>query len=102
MPALFTSQVKELVGRLRAALKSSAALYEHSYDPEMTADLYHTISLGYNDSPDHRIEWLTNLSVFHYTEKNMEESAMCKLHLVAVVLSYINLLKPNEVLYFSY
>ncbi|KAL6067850.1 Dedicator of cytokinesis protein 6 [Balamuthia mandrillaris] len=92
----FAPEVRQLVDRLSTALRNHFRIAKYSYDPETTAELYLETSEGYTDSPDLRVIWLHNLSVFHQEKRNHEEAAQCKIHIAALVCGYLALLKSPE------
>lgn len=60
-----TQQIDELNERLFGVVRDSIKINLHSYDPEMTAELYSNISRGFMESPDLRVAWLQNLATYH-------------------------------------
>lgn len=60
-----TQQIDELNERLFGVVRDSMKINLHSYDPEMTAELYSNISRGFMESPDLRVAWLQNLATYH-------------------------------------
>lgn len=68
-------------------------MQEYRYDPEMMAHLYEDISRQLLDSPDERITWLENLSLFHEGKGNLEESAQTKVITAALIQEYLTLIE---------
>ena len=87
---IFAGQVEELTGRLHTILRDSLKINEHSSDPEMMADLYYRIAVGYKNAPDLRVAWLESLANFHIKNKNWAEASMCHIHIAALVAEYLS------------
>jgi len=89
-PKILTENVIALCERLQGVIRDSIKMKEYEWDPEMTADLYYQMSLGYTDSPDLRVTWLDNLCNFHNEQGNYQEAVQCQIHIVALISEYLN------------
>ena len=87
--------VEDLTKRLFKVISDSIKISEHSFDPEMTADLTYQVSIGYTQSPDLRVTWLENLVKFHKDQRNFEEAAQCKFCIAALIIDCLNLSGPS-------
>lgn len=99
--AAFVEDVRLLVGRLGEAAVNQSKMIAYRHDPETLADLYFHTSQNYNDSPDLRVTWLINLSELHQTNNCLEEAAMCKIHIAALVCGYLELLQRSDAIPFD-
>eukprot|EP00026_Physarum_polycephalum_P000247 Phypoly_transcript_00247.p1 GENE.Phypoly_transcript_00247~~Phypoly_transcript_00247.p1 ORF type:complete len:1883 (+),score=221.77 Phypoly_transcript_00247:138-5651(+) len=87
-----TQQIEELNERLFGVVRDSIKISLHSYDPEMTAELYSNISRGFMESPDLRVAWLQNLATFHKKHSNWEETAQTLIMTAVLVMEYLKIL----------
>lgn len=85
----FATEVEELMQRLYDILRDSLKLLRYSYDPEMQADLLFRIADGYVNAPSLRLEWLLSLKRFHEEQGNTAETAMCQVHVAALVAEFL-------------
>lgn len=96
LPANFLAAVKESQTLLQTILRNMIRIRTFSYDPERLADLYQELCDGYRNSPDLRATWLQTLASFHESRKDYEEAAQCRIHLSALISTYLGILKPTE------
>lgn len=91
LKAGFARQVEELSGTLTKILRDTIEVTElkQKADPEMMAELYFRIAQGYIHTPDLRVTWLNELARFHEAELNYTETALCHIHVAALVLEYM-------------
>ncbi len=92
----FDSIVGGFHSMFQSVLSNMARIKEFSYDPERLAELYNELCEGYRNSPDLRAAWLETLAFHHESQQNYEEAAQCRIHLSALVSTYLTLLKPAE------
>lgn len=64
-------------------------------DIEMTADLYHRLAQGYTNAPSLRMTWLESLSSLLSKNQRFAESAMCNIHISAMIAEYLFYHNPN-------
>jgi len=93
-------QIDELKQRLIGVIHNNVQIQQYSYDPEMKADLYYSLSTTFIESPDLRITWLKSLSEFLKTNSNYEEAAQVSIIAAALVNGYLKLLNriPKELM----
>ncbi|KAM9973471.1 hypothetical protein ACTFIW_010563 [Dictyostelium discoideum] len=93
-------QIDELKERLFGVIKNNVKIMQHSYDPEMKADLYYNLSNTFIESPDLRITLLKSFKEFLKQQKSMEEAAQVSIIAAALVSGYLKLLNrfPKELL----
>ncbi|KAN0022151.1 hypothetical protein ACTFIU_004320 [Dictyostelium citrinum] len=93
-------QIDELKDRLFGVIKNNVKILQHSYDPEMKADLYYNLSNTFIESPDLRITLLKSFREFLKQQKSMEEAAQVSIIAAALVSGYLKLLNrfPKELL----
>jgi hypothetical protein len=86
---VFRVGLKELMDRLFRLLEYSVQLTREKDDPEMQADLYHSIALDYKNAPELRVAWLESLSHRHSENESYAEAAHCWVHISALVAQYL-------------
>ena len=89
------ASIAALSDRLFTVLRDNMQISKHASDPEMIADLYSRLANGYMNAPSLRITWLESLADFYTKQKRFAESAMCKLHIAAMISEYLNIVKPT-------
>ena len=94
----FPEQVKDLLFNLHMILSDTVKMKEYQEDHEMLLDLMNRIAKGYQNSPDLRITWLENMSKKHIERSNFTESAMCHIHMCALVAEYLHMLESQTYL----
>ena len=92
----FPEQVKDLLFNLHMILSDTVKMKEYQEDYEMLLDLMNRIAKGYQNSPDLRLTWLENISKKHIEKSNYTESAMCFVHMSALVAEYLHMLESQE------
>ena len=92
----FEEDVNTLQKRLGTVIAQSEKLYRYRHDPEMTAEIYHQISLGYTDSPELRVTWMKHLSDYYQDREQNEEAAHCILFIANLIIEYMNLGGENQ------
>ncbi|EGC34144.1 hypothetical protein DICPUDRAFT_153700 [Dictyostelium purpureum] len=95
---IISKQIEQLKERLNDVISNNIKIMQHSYDPEMKADLYYNLSNTFIESPDLRITWLKSLKEFLKQQKSMEEAAQVSIIAAALVAGYLKLLNrfPKE------
>ncbi|XP_068675223.1 dedicator of cytokinesis protein 7-like [Montipora foliosa] len=91
----FPDQVRELVFNLHMILSDTVKMKEYQEDPEMLVDLMYRIAKGYQNSPDLRLTWLTNMAAKHGELNNHVEAAMCLVHTAGLVSEYLSMLEDK-------
>ena len=86
---VFRVGLQELMDRLFRLLKFSVQLTREKDDPEMQADLYHSIAMDYKNAPELRVAWLESLSHRHTENESLAEAAYCWVHISALVGQYL-------------
>lgn len=94
----FPEQVKDLLFNLHMILSDTVKMKEYQEDHEMLLDLMNRIAKGYQNSPDLRLTWLENMSKKHIEKSNFTESAMCHVHMCALVAEYLHMLESQTYL----
>lgn len=94
--AQFSSAVEKLIERLYGILRDYMRINEFAHDDEMTADLYHRLADGYTNAPCLRLTWLESLGNFHKRKQNWAESAMCSVHIAAMMAEFLHAVEPQE------
>jgi dedicator of cytokinesis protein 6/7/8 len=94
----FPEQVKDLLFNLHMILSDTVKMKEYQEDHEMLLDLMNRIAKGYQNSPDLRLTWLENMSKKHIEKSNYTESAMCHIHMCALVAEYLHMLESQTYL----
>ncbi|CRL07174.1 CLUMA_CG020162, isoform A [Clunio marinus] len=94
----FPEQVKDLLFNLHMILSDTVKMKEYQEDHEMLLDLMNRIAKGYQNSPDLRLTWLENMSKKHIERSNYTESAMCHIHMCALVAEYLYMLESQTYL----
>jgi hypothetical protein len=112
----FHALADELCSTVRSVLENMARIKEFSYDQELLADLYCKLCDSYRaSSPDLRASWLDTLAFLHevpnccrfvkclsssplfpQSNQHYEEAAQCRIHLAALVSTYLSLVRPGE------
>lgn len=92
----FPEQVKDLLFNLHMILSDTVKMKEFQEDYEMLLDLMNRIAKGYQNSPDLRLTWLENISKKHIEKTNYTESAMCYVHMAALVAEYLYMLESQS------
>lgn len=92
----FPEQVKDLLFNLHMILSDTVKMKEYQEDHEMLLDLMNRIAKGYQNSPDLRLTWLENMSKKHIEKSNYTESAMCYVHMSALVAEYLHMLESQN------
>lgn len=92
----FPEQVKDLLFNLHMILSDTVKMKEFQEDYEMLLDLMNRIAKGYQNSPDLRLTWLENISKKHIEKTNYTESAMCYVHMSALVAEYLHMLESQS------
>ena len=89
--ALFTRGVQELSSTLSYILKDTLRINElrQKADIETIAELYYQIAESYKNTPDLRITWLQSLAKFQEQKGKAVESAMCSVHMAALIADYL-------------
>ena len=93
-PKALATHVQTLLERLFTVLEDNMKISSLSDDPEMMGDLYHRLANGYVNAPSLRITWLESLGSFHSRRGRFAESAMCNLHIAAMIAEYLNIVQP--------
>ncbi|KAF2073346.1 hypothetical protein CYY_005337 [Polysphondylium violaceum] len=98
--APIAQQIDELKQRLIGVIHNNVQIQQYSYDPEMKADLYYSLSTTFIESPDLRITWLKSLAEFLKANSNYEEAAQVSIIAAALVNGYLKLLNriPKELM----
>ena len=86
---VFHVEMRELMDRFFRLLEYSVQLTREKGDPEMLADLYHSIALDYKNAPELRVAWLESLSHRHAENEAHAEAAHCWVHISALVAQYL-------------
>lgn len=58
-------QVKDLTRRVRTVLMATARMKDLNHDPEMLADLQHSLANSYASTPELRLTWLQTMARNH-------------------------------------
>jgi len=90
------SVVDQLEAKIRSIITDNLKIQQFEYDPETIVDLYYGISKQLLDHPDERITWLDNLSEYHKSLNQLEESAQTKILTAALVQQYLAALNRWE------
>lgn len=61
----FPVQVKDLTRRVRTVLMATASMKDLNHDPEMLADLQHSLANSYASTPELRLTWLQTMARSH-------------------------------------
>src|SRR5699024_7151269 len=85
----FKKRLENLISKILNLLEYTTKI-EKTDDPEMLADLYYKISIGYSVSPSLRITWIDNLSNIQKQHLQLEEAAQCKVHCAYLVAQYLS------------
>jgi dedicator of cytokinesis protein 6/7/8 len=94
----FPDQVKDLLFNLHMILSDTVKMREYQEDHEMLIDLMNRVAKGYQNSPDLRLTWLENMSKKHVERSNFVESAMCHVHMCALIAEYLHMLESQSYL----
>lgn len=92
----FYADLRELTDRLFRLLEYSVQLMRERGDPEMLADLYHSIARDYKNAPELRVAWLESLSHRHVENECHAEAAQCWVHISALVAQYLAMKHEGE------
>ncbi|XP_050434883.1 dedicator of cytokinesis protein 9 isoform X2 [Adelges cooleyi] len=84
----FPVQVKDLTRRVRTVLMATARMKDIHHDPEMLADLQHSLANSYASTPELRLTWLQTMARNHEDNGDFSEAACCRLHIAALVAQY--------------
>ncbi|XP_026816048.1 dedicator of cytokinesis protein 9 isoform X1 [Rhopalosiphum maidis] len=84
----FPMQVKDLTRRVRTVLMATARMKDLNHDPEMLADLQHSLANSYASTPELRLTWLQTMARNHDDNGDFSEAACCRLHIAALVAQY--------------
>ncbi|XP_056157186.1 dedicator of cytokinesis protein 9-like [Lampris incognitus] len=85
----FPSDVKDLMKRIRTVLMATEQMKEHENDPEMLVDLQYSLAKSYTSTPELRKTWLDSMARIHIKNGDLSESAMCCVHVAALVAEYL-------------
>ncbi|XP_062373625.1 dedicator of cytokinesis protein 9-like isoform X2 [Sardina pilchardus] len=85
----FPSDVKDLTKRIRTVLMATEQMKEHEKDPEMLVDLQYSLAKSYTSTPELRKTWLDSMARIHVKNGDLSESAMCYVHVAALVAEYL-------------
>lgn len=85
----FVAQLEAVTNRLFKVLAESIKISRYVHDKEMTAEIFHKISNGYNDSPELRAIWLEHLCNLHLQSNHNEEAAQCLIALCSLVTEFL-------------
>ncbi|KAG8235465.1 hypothetical protein J437_LFUL014095 [Ladona fulva] len=86
----FPAEVADLTQRVRTVLATMARMREHSlHDPEMLADMQHSLASSYASTPQLRHAWLHSMALSQKHDKNHSEGAMCQLHIAALIAEFL-------------
>jgi len=83
----------DLQARLVKVINDGIQMQKYKNDPETTAELFHSISKGFIDSPDLRLTWLGSLAKRHEANHNKEQAAQVKIIMAALVVKYMKLIR---------
>jgi hypothetical protein len=98
----FKGQLDDLLDKRMSDILTNVSLLQRwESDPEMFADILYQISCGWRDSPDIRFHWMEALAARHIADANLEESAQCRIHTAALIISHLEALKPDTTSIFS-
>ncbi|VVC41311.1 Hypothetical protein CINCED_3A009340 [Cinara cedri] len=92
----FPVQVKDLTRRVRTVLMATASMKDLNHDPEMLADLQHSLANSYASTPELRLTWLQTMARSHDENGDNSEAALCRLHMAALVAQYRKLKGTQE------
>ncbi|XP_050528941.1 dedicator of cytokinesis protein 9 isoform X2 [Daktulosphaira vitifoliae] len=84
----FPVQVKDLTRRVRTVLMATARMKDLHHDPEMLADLQHSLANSYASTPELRLTWLQTMARNHEENGDFSEAACCQLHIAALIAQY--------------
>lgn len=73
-------QVKDLTRRVRTVLMATARMKDLNHDPEMLADLQHSLANSYASTPELRLTWLQTMARNH--DDNGDFSEVRTVHLL--------------------
>ncbi|KAH3762526.1 DOCK family protein [Pelomyxa schiedti] len=93
----FVSEMDKMMNHLHSIIAENMKLRACSLDPEMTCEIYHQLSRGFQDAPDLRVTWLNNLAHKHHQTGNFEEFAQAKILTAALVAEYLFVLQKFPV-----
>jgi len=85
--------ITDLQARLVKVINDGIQMQKYKNDPETTAELFHSISKGFLDSPDLRLTWLGSLAKRHEANRNKEQAAHVKIIMAALVVKYMELVR---------
>uniref|UniRef100_A0A3Q2T050 Dedicator of cytokinesis 9b n=1 Tax=Fundulus heteroclitus TaxID=8078 RepID=A0A3Q2T050_FUNHE len=85
----FPSDVKDLTKRIRTVLMATEQMKEHENDPEMLVDLQYSLAKSYTSTPELRKTWLDSMARIHNKNGDLSETAMCYVHVAALVAEYL-------------
>ncbi|XP_069069591.1 dedicator of cytokinesis protein 10 isoform X2 [Pleurodeles waltl] len=85
----FPVEVKDLTKRIRTVLMATAQMKEHEKDPEMLVDLQYSLANSYASTPELRRTWLESMAKIHARNGDLSESAMCYIHIAALIAEYL-------------
>ncbi|XP_046402811.1 dedicator of cytokinesis protein 9 [Ischnura elegans] len=86
----FPREVADLTKRVKTVLATMARMREHgAHDPEMLADMQHSLASSYASTPQLRHAWLHSMAMSHQKNDNLSEGAMCQLHVAALISQFL-------------
>jgi hypothetical protein len=92
---VFKQKVVTLCEHLYTVLRDKMNIEKYRGNVEMQADLYRRLANGYMDAPNLRITSLENLASLHATYERWAESAMCNVHIAAIIAEYLHHVAPE-------
>ena len=69
----FSTEVKDLLKRIKTVLMATAQMKEHEGDPEMLIDLQYSLANSYASTPELRKTWLGSMARIHTDHGNHSE-----------------------------
>jgi hypothetical protein len=91
----FTLKVSGLCEHLFTVLRDKMNIEKYRGNVEMQADLHRRLANGYMDAPNLRITSLENLASLHAGYERWAESAMCNVHISAIIAEYLHTVAPE-------
>ena len=92
----FENATFEFHDMVSSVLTNMARISECTYDPERLAELYFELCENYQKNPDIKAAWLHTLAFLHERNGHHEEAAQCRIHLSALISTFLALVKPQE------
>jgi len=74
-------QVKDLIKRVKTVLMATDRMKYLNHDPEMLADLQHSLANSYASTPELRLTWLQTMARNHNNNGDFPEVNNFNLHL---------------------